>query len=380
MPVPRPTANAPTRLARLSPRAAMGVMIALLLLIAAGLFYPPTGEPGGAPEGGDAILYRQIAGRVATGQDYYSAAAAEHRASGYPLKPFTAVRQPLLAEAMAAIGPAGADLVLRLLMVGAAAATAWRLVPQLRAPHREAAILLSATSAGAIVQSGMWVWHEIWAGLFIALALALRTERRWVPSVALGLTAALVRELAFPFLLVMAGAAWLEGNRRETRAWAAAAAVALGALAVHGMAATAIALPGDVTSPGWMAFGGWRFDLALARQSSLLMALPPWVSAIATPLALLGWCGWRGCYGGRVAATIGLWMAAFLALGRPDNAYWGFLFAPLLPVGLALAPAAVRDLVRASASRLGPFVRQIALELRPRVRDQLRQQAAIDKG
>ncbi|HMI20743.1 MAG TPA: hypothetical protein VK533_14495 [Sphingomonas sp.] len=337
-----------TRLVHLSPGTALGLLLALILVIGAGLAMRPSGTPGGAAGGGDAALYRQIAARVAGGEAYYPAAAAEHRASGYPLKPFTAVRQPLLAEIAATVGPVGAEWLLRLLAVAATAATVIRLVPRLKTPFREIAILLSATSAGAFVQSGMWVWHEIWAGLLITLALACRTERHWLFSVALGLTAALLRELAFPFLLVMAGTARASGNRGEARAWIGAAAIATASLTLHMISVGAVALPSDVTSPGWLGLGGWRFDLALARQSSLLMGLPVWVAAVATPLALLGWCAWPGAYALRTAAMLGVWMAAFLVFGRPDNSYWGFLFAPLLPVGLALVPAALRDLVRAS--------------------------------
>ena len=337
-----------TRLAHVSPGMALCILLALILVIGAGLALLPSGTQGGAAGAGDAVLYRQIAARVVHGEAYYPAAAVEHRASGYPLKPFTAVRQPLLAEIAATVGPTGAEWLLRLLAVAATAATVMRLAPRLKTPFRELAILLSATSAGAFVQSGMWVWHEIWAGLLITLALACRTERRWLFSVALGLTAALLRELAFPFLLVMAATAWAGGSRREAEAWIVAAAIALTALALHMISVGAVALPSDVASPGWLVLGGWRFDLALARQSSLLLALPIWVTAVVTPLALLGWCAWRGAYALRTAAMLGLWMIAFLVVGRPDNSYWGFLFAPLLPVGLALAPAALRDLVRAA--------------------------------
>jgi hypothetical protein len=342
-----------TRLAHVSPGTALGTLLALILVIGAGLAMLPKGPPGGAASSGDAALYRQIAARVTNGEAYYSAAAAEHRASAYPLKPFTAVRQPLLAEIAATIGPAGTELLLRLLAVAAAAATATRLAPALKTPFREIAILLSAASAGAFVQHGMWVWHEIWAGLLITLALASRTERHWLLSVAFGLSAALLRELAFPFLLVMAGTAWAGGNRREAGAWIVAVAIALTALALHMISVGAITRPTDVTSPGWIVFGGWRFDLTLAR-SSVLLLLPPWVAAVMTPLALLGWCACRGAYALRTAAMLGMWMTAFLIVGRPDNSYWGFLFAPLLPVGLALAPAALWDLVRASRPLIAP--------------------------
>lgn len=347
MPTVRPTPRAPTRLAKLSPGTALGVLLTLLLLIAAGMALLPTTNPTGSPQGGDASLYRQITTRVAKGENYYHAVAVEHRASFYPLKPYTAVRPPVLTAIMSRIGPTAADLLLRLLAITAAVATVIRLVPDLRAPFREAAILLAATSAGAFVQSGMWVWHEVWAGLLITLALACRTDRHWAASLALGLTAALIRELAFPFLIVMAGAAWRDGRKREAYAWVGACAIVLTALAFHWWMVAGIARAGDVTSPGWAALGGWRFDLTLARQSSLLIALPAWVAALTVPFALLGWAAKAGGYAARTTALLGFWFGAFLIFGRPDNAYWGFLFAPILPIGLAFAPSALADLVRA---------------------------------
>lgn len=337
---------APTRLAKLSPGAALALLLGLLMLTGAGLALAPSSAPTGSAVGGDAALYRQITQRVAGGTGYYQAAAIEHRASFYPMKPYTAVRPPVLTEAMAAIGPNAADLLLRLLAIVAAAATVIRIVPEMRAPFREGAILLAATSAGAFVQSGMWVWHEVWAGLLITLALACRTDRHWIPSLVFGLAAALIRELAFPFLIVMAAAAWIGGRKREASAWAGATVIVLTALAAHWSTVSQLVVPSDVTSPGWLALGGWRFDLALARQSSLLIALPAWVAAVVTPLALLGWFAKAGGYAARIAALLGIWLTTFLLLGRPDNAYWGFLFAPILPVGLAFAPAALADLVR----------------------------------
>ena len=336
-----------TRLAKLSPGVALVLLLALLALIATGFALAPVTPPTGSAGGGDAVLYRQITERVAGGTDYYRAVAIEHRASSYPLKPYTAVRPPMLTAIMVAVGPNMADALLRLLAIVAAAATVIRLAPHMRAPYREAAILLSATSAGAFVQSGMWVWHEVWAGLLIALALACRTDRHWRASLAFGFAAASIRELAFPFLIVMGVAAWIGGNRREARDWAVAAVVVLVMLVLHWTMVARMALPSDVTSPGWLALGGWRFDLALARQSSLLMALPGWVAALVVPLALLGWFARAGGYAARTAALLGLWLAVFLMMGRPDNGYWGFLFAPILPVGLAFAPAALRDLIRA---------------------------------
>lgn len=341
----------PGRFAALPRPAARSLLAALLLLIGIGLILHPTTNPGGSPVGGDAALYRQITARVANGQDYYEAVAVEHRASSYPLKPFTAVRPPTLAEITALLGPTAADLLLWLLAAGAGVATAIRLAPRLKSPLREAAILLSLTSGVVFIRAGMWVWHEAWAALLITIALAVRTERHWRWSLTLGLAAALVRELALPFLVVMAVAAWTSGARREARAWIGAIVIVLVFLGLHMTAVDRIARPADVSSSGWLVWGGWRFDLALARQSSLLIQLPAWVAAVVTPLALLGWASWPGGYGLRVAALLGVWMTSFLMLGRPDNDYWGFLLAPLLPVGLALAPAALLELFRAASGK-----------------------------
>jgi hypothetical protein len=82
------------------------------------------------------------------------------------------------------------------------------------------------------------------------------------------------------------------------------------------------------------------------------------VAAIVAPLALLGWASLPGGYGLRVASLLGLWMIAFLVVGRPDNNYWGFLMAPFLLLGLALAPGALRDLFIAAGRRVSLLHRE----------------------
>ncbi len=61
------------------------------------------------------------------------------------------------------------------------------------------------------------------------------------------------------------------------------------------------------------------------------------------------------------ARVIAGFLLLFMAVGRPDNYYWGMIFAPLLTMGLPFAPAALDDLVRSAvglqpaggAARLG---------------------------
>ncbi len=57
----------------------------------------------------DVDLYRSIAARVANGESYYFAAAAEHRAAQYPLYPFYTVRPPVLAWLGAGLCACSAD-------------------------------------------------------------------------------------------------------------------------------------------------------------------------------------------------------------------------------------------------------------------------------
>jgi len=181
----------------------------------------------------------------------------------------------------------------------------------------------------------------VWAGLLIALSLALRRPDGWVLSVLIGLLAALTRDIAAAYLLVMAVMAWKDGRRREAAAWIAVLAVFAGALAAHAGAVQARLLPGDGVSPGWLAIGGWRFILQMGRWNAIVAAAPRWVAAALMPAALLGLAMWRHPLGERLALTVLGYTVAFAIFGRATNTYWGLLIAPLWPLGLLIAPRAV---------------------------------------
>jgi hypothetical protein len=209
-----------------------------------------------------------------------------------------------------------------------------------------ATAIVMFTGVGLTVAGGaLNLLHETWAGLLMALSLAARTKQRFAAAVVLGFLAALIRELAMPYLAVMAVVALVEARRAEAIAFAVALAVALAALAAHAMAVDALMLPGDATSPGWLKFGGWAFLSATARMNLLAMFVPL-TAAFITPLALLGAAGWKDAVGLRLALLLVGYALGFMAIGRPVNLYWGFMTAPLLAVGLCLAPAALIDLGR----------------------------------
>ena len=181
-----------------------------------------------------------------------------------------------------------------------------------------------------------------------------QTQAARVASLALGLLAALTRELAAPYLLVMIAMAWRDGERREAMAWAGALVVVGAALFVHAGAVGAQVRPGDLASQGWLKIGGWPFALQTLKWNAFLIAAPEWLVALIAPLALLGLAMWRGGIGDRLALTVFGYLAAFVFVGRAQNHYWGLLIAPLWPLGLLLAPKALLVLSQTLGLRNGP--------------------------
>lgn len=326
------------------PGPALLVLAATLVLIVIGLWPTPEGRRPGPHHGGsDVVLYQRVIDDVRHGVPYYQAAAQEQRRHGYPMRPFVVVRPPLLAVTMAALPN---DVARQILFDGLALATfaawGWRLVG-MGAQRLDLALGMALLGTGVAVTlpTTAYLFHETWAGLLIALSLALRRPERWVLSLVVGLIAALTRELAAAYLLAMAALALRDGCRREALGWIAALAVVAVALAAHAVAVDAQILPGDPASQGWLNIGGWRFVLAAIHWNIVLIGAPLWLGALAAPLALLGLLVWRDPLAERVALTVFGYVAAFVFVGRPENSYWGLLIAPLWPLGLLMAPRAI---------------------------------------
>jgi hypothetical protein len=193
---------------------------------------------------------------------------------------------------------------------------------------------------------GASLFHEAWAGLLIALSLALRTDRRFVLAALVGLLACMIRELAMPYLAVMVVLALAERRRREAAAFAAALGLALCLLALHARAVLSLVTPTDLASASWVEFGGWAFVLETAKWNLLAVLGGSWLGAVVLPLSLVGAAGLRTGLGLRLAAILVGYTLGFMAIGRPENGYWGLLVTPLAAVGLCLAPRALADLAR----------------------------------
>lgn len=347
----------PSRFAGLSRERARLVLLLLTALLAATFLAlrapgPPaaSGEPEKrAEERADVLLYQTIVESVRHGGDYYAVAAEELRTGDYPLKPFVTFRLPTLAVVQASL-PDWATVAL-LYALAVATALAWwrRLAPAFRRPpQRVVAILLLGGGMLVFVQAELVWFHEVWAGLLIALSLALRRRGEWVAAAAFGCAAMLVRETAALYVGVMAAMAWAEGERREALGWAAATAVLAVAVAAHAHAVSQVVRPLDPASPGWSGMLGPGFFVRTMVLSTALRLAPLWLAAPLVGLALFGWAAWREPLAKRALAVFAVYALLLGVAGRVDTFYWGLLVAGPLLIGLAFAPDGLRDLVRAA--------------------------------
>lgn len=324
--------------------AALILLAGTLALIVVGFTTMPEPQPALFPGNGDVALYRRITDRLHNGQPYYEAAVEEHRTTGYPLRPFLTVRPPLLADILAMLpGDGGRRLALLTLAAATFAAWAFRLSRRGLHPVRYcAALLLLAVGIAPAFLAEAEPVHEVWAGLLIALSLVLRRQEAWFASVVIATLAALLRELAAPYLLVMAAVALAEQQRKEAAAWFAGFAIFTAALMLHAATVNGLVTPADRLSASWVRFGGWPFVMQASEWALLGPLFPRWLVPALVPLALFGFTAWRGALGRRLALTVGGYVVGFLCFGRADNSYWGLMIAPLLPLGLLATWPALR--------------------------------------
>ncbi|MCU6453204.1 hypothetical protein LPN01_03845 [Sphingomonas sp. A2-49] len=358
----------PSRFAGAAPRDAWAALAALALLLVATLLVfatpvPPAATRAPADRGddqADVMLYETIVANVRHGGNYYAVAADAMRSGNYPLKPFVTFRLPTLAMVQATLPHA---LVVALLyLLAAAVAVAWyaRLAPAFaRPPPRIVAMALLAGGLMAFVQRDLIAFHEIWAGLFVALSLAVYRPDAWLPAVAFGLAAALIRETAGLYLALMATLAVAGGLRREALGWVVAGTVLALALACHAHGVAEVVRPLDPVSPGWSGRLGFGFFVRTMTLSTALVLAPLWLAAPLVGLALFGWAAWADPLGLRVLVLLAAYAAVLSVFGRLDTFYWGLLVAPVLLVGLAFVPDGLRDLFAAALDKRRITVKRI---------------------
>ncbi|WP_379923461.1 hypothetical protein [Erythrobacter sp. R86502] len=307
-------------------------------------------QPGKAK--GDLALYSRIAARVSAGEGYYPAAMDEQRASNYPTRPFVAVRQPSLAWLQALIGVGGVRFAEMGLVIACLWAANLRLAALVSTPERLAALVLLALGGAAVIVPLAGLIHELWAGLWLTLALLVYRPDRWWPALFAAAMALAVRELAVPFVLLWLVFAVVARRWREAAGVAGVLAVFAVGMALHYMAVEAGRLPGDPASQGWNAFAGFGLPLMAVSRLTGLALLP---MALAAPLAILPQVGWVGL-GGRFGLFAALWFAGLFTMvalfARPENFYWAQLVLPAYGIGLAFAPRSLFDLWQSAAGRV----------------------------
>ena len=342
----------------LSPRRARATLLVLALvatfLIAVTQSSLRSGFADGPSRGpGDVELYRAEVDRIAGGQPYYTAAAAELRSRGYPTRSIFNWRTP---APMAIIGAFRDPNVGKLLICAAAFALlgfgfAWM--------HEEAGmragVLTGVLLTGALlpcVLGDLFVMPEIWSGVLIALsAAAYGTERRRL-GVVVGLAALVVRELAAPYCLVCVLLAATERRRGELAAWAIGFAVYAIGYTVHLSHVLPLIHATDIAHPNsWMRFGAAGFVISTVQMNVYLLLLPQWVTALYLALALLGFAAWNTPSGRRATLAAAAYLVAFAVVGHDFNQYWGSMVAPLFCFGAARGAVALVPLVRTALIR-----------------------------
>ena len=311
------------------------------------------------PRDHDLALYDRVISRIGRGENYYSAAAEEHRKADYPLRPGVAVRLPTLAYLDMWLGDQGqgadalvpGELGAALLLLGAVVWAWWRRLGEEPggAPFQRIGTALMFMGASLGLNRYYFVLHELWAGMLIALSLALhRPGQRWLGAVLVAGLALAIREHALPYVLLMGALALWRRNWRESAAWGALLALFGLGLALHLHLVAQQVLPGDPSGPTWLALRGLSGWLSNVVLSSNLRFLPHFVSGPLVILMVFGWAGWRSSLATTATLLYLGYGLAFMLIGRADNFYWGAVIAPAMLVGLAFVPRGVRSLILAA--------------------------------
>lgn len=335
---------APSRFAAMSHPAARAILalLALLLLATFVALSFPSQQP-------DYTLYAAIVEGVRHGGSYYAVTADALRGGGYPLVPFLAFRLPTLAIIQAALPDIAVMALLYLLTAAVTVAFYGRLLPVLKTRGaRTVVMVILFASVVPLLSPSMAILPDSWAGLLVALSLAIRRPGHYIEAVAFALAAATIRETAALYLVVMAVSAVFDRQRREAAGWVLALGILAIVLVFHAHAVTQVVKPLDIAAVDWTGLLGFGAFVSAATSATALAWLPLWIGAPIIGLAMFGWATWRDPTASRAIATIILVAATMAVFGKPDTPHWALIVTPFLVSGLIFAPDGLRDLVHAA--------------------------------
>lgn len=308
----------------------------------------------------DLQLYRDVTAAVARGENYYVAAKPQLLKHGFPVRSTFNWRLPTYAWLFSLLpGPWAIQGLLVLLV---AVGLTLHFQAELTAQGLAAAIISSFLMLGVVkwsVDGLAFYTQELWAGVLILISLgaSARKENYFrVLAVTAGLLALFFRELALPYCFWAGVFAVYHRRLREAIAWGGGIVLFFGFLFWHSQQVAAQLTPNDLQTAGggisqWLKFGGLDFVLLTTRLNSLLFAAPGPVLFLYLLLALLGLATLREERFALQFCAAASYLAAFCVVGMAINFYWGLLFAPLLPAGVAAAPGTISTLwERASKS------------------------------
>lgn len=330
---------------------ALAVLAGLFLLLILACWSPsaaPSPKLRTSPaQHSDLQLYRDIIAGVAEGGDYYQVAVREQRAANYPVQPFYTFRLPTHAMIY---GIAGERVMIGLIwLLGATLMILWwrKLHPILPLPVLGAAMFFLAGGLGGLMQPVTGLFHESWAGLLLALMIAIRRPGRAGPAILAGGLALMIREQALPMILAMGGLALVERRWREAAGWLAVVLVFAAYMTVHAGRVAEVVRPDDLASQGWTNMLGLQFAIKSIAKVTFGIRLPDAVAAALLVLSLFGWASVRAGWALRATLLLAGYILMLALFARADTFYWALIAAPLSFVGLAFLPNAFADLAKA---------------------------------
>src|SRR5262245_34676385 len=305
----------------------------------------------------DLKLYRAVADEVRAGREYYDVTGQLLRVGGYPVASVFRWRLPTLTWLAASLPSdvwfRSVVIVLWWATIVLAVVAEW--------PHSSPAgrILLAIGLSGVGSWSGIGLsqfTHELWAaGLILLSVCSLRVGLPW-PAIFAGLAALAIREHALLYCLAACGIAFWHSRRLEAAAWAGGILAFLLFFGWHSRQVLAHLTAEEIAASRgvlpWIRFGGLAFVLQTVRMNAILFYMPGWIAYLFLAAALFGLAHIRGEFGRLFAVTTVLYLATFAVVGQEFNGYWGLLYAPLLPFGLARAAPEIQRLVASTSRRL----------------------------